>query len=854
MYKFETVSVIPQMPEKIKRLWELAYNFWFSWNAPCRALFRAINPELWTETSHNPVKFLMCVQEKNLQTAAASEQFMRDYQRVLQQFDHYMTKESWFEQNYPEMKNETIAYFSAEFGLHESHPIYSGGLGLLAGDHLKSASDLGLPLVGVGLLYEYGYFTQMIDQEGQQQAAYILQDFAKRPVFPVLTDGQESLIKLLMGEKEIWIKLWQCHVGRIQLYLLDTNVWQNPPEFRQITSQLYGGNRNTRIAQEIVLGIGGVKALRYLGINPTAWHINEGHAAFLILERIREMMAAGLSFQESREIISNNTLFTTHTPVPAGHDLFQEQLVKDYLGRYCQEMGLDIAQLLEMGWDQERQEFNMTLLALKQSDFCNGVSKLHAQVSQKIFKNFYPQIPVEEIPVSHVTNGIHTSSWLAQDLKQVYQIYLGEDWEEQLTNQNIWQNIYNIPDNLLWMIHKFLKEKLVNYARENLKARMIRNQEPLHRIKEAEQYLNCNALTLGFARRFATYKRATLLFKDRERLKKILNNPERPVQIIFAGKAHPADVEGQNLLKEIIAISQEPDFLGKIIFLENYDIHIARNLVQGVDVWLNTPRRPQEASGTSGQKAAVNGVLNFSILDGWWPEAYDQGNNGFAIGEAREYQDEAMQDKDDSFSLYNVLEEEIIPLYFKQVNGIPLEWVKKMKNALASISPAFSTERMVQEYTNRFYILSIQRWHYFNRNNYQAAARLSHFKDYLTQNWPQVKITRLESSASSAITLGDPIKIQAWVQLGAITPQDIALELVYGQIDQQNNFSQLTIVPLQYSQEYQPDGHYYQGTFHLPQGTYSYTVRVVPKHSDLCHKFELPLIAWPSCQDAKSSQ
>ncbi len=844
MYKLETVSVIPRLPKDLNRLWELAYNFWFSWNSPCRALFRTIDPPLWTETKHNPVKFLMSVREEALQKAAANEQFRRDYQKVLQQFDHYLGKESWFAQNYPELREEKIAYFSAEFGLHESHPIYSGGLGLLAGDHLKSASDLGLPLVGVGLLYEYGYFTQMIDQEGRQQAGYILQDFAKRPVSPVLTEGQESFVSLLIGEREVLVKLWQCQIGRVQLYLLDTNVRQNPPEFRQITSQLYGGNRSTRIAQEIVLGIGGVKALRHLGINPIAWHINEGHAAFLILERIRELMAVGLSWQEAREIISKNTLFTTHTPVPAGHDLFQSSLVEEYLGRYCREMGLELAQLLELGWDQERQEFNMTLLALKQSDFCNGVSKLHGRVSQEIFKNFYPQIPVEEVPVSYITNGIHTATWLAQDLKQIYQIYLGEDWEENLTNPNMWKKIYHIPDNLLWMVHKSLKEKLVNYARSNIKARLLRNQEPIHQIKEVDQYLDCNALTLGFARRFATYKRANLLFQDREHLKKILNNPEKPVQIIFAGKAHPADLEGQKLLKEVIEISQDPDFAGKIVFLENYDIHIARTLVQGVDVWLNTPRRPQEASGTSGQKAAANGVLNFSVLDGWWPEAYN-GHNGFAIGEAKAYQNPEIQDKDDCFSLYNILEEQIIPLYFKQTNGIPLEWVKKMKNSLFSISPAFSTERMVQEYTSRFYVPSMQRWQYFIRNNYQAAAQLSQFKAYLTSHWNQVKITRMENSAGSEITLGEKIQVKVWVQLGTINPQDVELELVYGQLDQQHNLSQLVICPLSYGKEETKGKHYYQGELDLPQGTHTYTVRVVPKHPDLCHKFELPLIAWP---------
>ncbi len=843
MYTFRTVSVKPKLPEQIGRLKELAYNFWFSWNAPCRALFRTINDALWDEVNHNPVKFLMQVNEEDLEKAVADDAYMKHYHKVLKAFDRYMGRETWFDKKHPSCLEAPVAYFSAEFGLHESHPIYSGGLGLLAGDHLKSASDLGVPLVGVGLLYRLGYFTQVIHQDGSQEALYVLQDFSERAVMPVITDGEESFVTIPMNGREVYVKIWKCLVGRVTLFLLDTNVPQNNVQDRKITDQLYGGDRETRISQEMVLGIGGVKALRKVGIHPIAWHINEGHAAFLLLERIRELVQSGLSFDKAKEIVSANTLFTTHTPVPAGHDLFNSWLIENYLGNYCTELGVDKNKLLELGWDESRKEFNMTLLALKQSDFCNGVSKLHGEVSQRMFSYLYPGVPVEEVPIDYITNGVHTSTWLAQEMKQLYQIYLGEDWHESITDSNIWSNVYDIPDHLLWVMHQSLKEKLIAFVRENIKNQRIRNQEPVHRIKEVDQYLNNHTLTIGFARRFATYKRAGLLFMDKERLKRLVNHPQYPVQIIFAGKAHPADAAGQDLIKQVCAISNEEDFRGKIVFLENYDIHMARSLVQGVDMWLNNPRRPMEASGTSGQKAAINGVLNLSILDGWWPEGYN-GKNGFAIGGMKEYTDTEMQDKDDSFSLYTILEEEVLPVYYEHEKGVPTEWIARMKNAIASISPLFSTERMVQEYTERYYIPSMKRWSYFTKDQYAAATKVSQFKQFVQENWRQVSITKVETSVGREINVGTMMDIVAWVQLGPLKPTDVALELVYGEVSEHGKLTGISILPMIYNGNCRDGGHCYLGQVILPQGILGYTVRVIPKHEDFGNKFELPLITW----------
>lgn len=843
MFSFSTMSVRPKLPEAIMGLKDLSQNLWFSWNYQARMLFIKINNDLWEKVNHNPVKFLLSVHEEELEEAAQNPDYLSQYNEVMEQLERYKSTRVWFKEHYADLCCQTIAYFSAEFGLHESHPIYSGGLGLLAGDHLKAASDLGLPFVGVGLLYKQGYFEQSVNRYGWQEAYYPFHNFFERPITPAaVKDGEEMLVTLDLPGRQLYVKVWLALVGTVRLVLLDTDLSLNEHGDRGITGQLYGGDSEMRLKQEMVLGIGGVRALRALGINPGAWHINEGHAAFLCLERIREYVSQGLNFDVAREAVKACTLFTTHTPVPAGHDIFAQELVEKYFYQMYRQMGLGSQEFQSLARDASGTGmFNMTLLGMGLSSCCNGVSRLHGVVSRQMFSTFYPEIPVEEIPISHITNGVHTSTWLAQDIKDLYTLYLGTDWQDRLTDKALWKKIYDLPDTLLWGLHQTLKEKFINFARQRLVQQRRRNQEPVASVGEVKTFLSPEVLTIGFARRFATYKRATLLLRDKERLNRLVNNPEMPVQFIFAGKAHPADKAGQEMIKAVYDVSRLPEFQGKIIFLEGYDIHMARHLLQGVDVWLNTPRRPMEASGTSGQKAAANGVLNISVADGWWPEAFN-GENGFTVGEKHDYNNEELQDRDDCYSLFATLEGQVAPLYYKKENSIPREWVKMMKTSLATISPVFNTHRMVQEYTERYYSQLINRGHYFSRDNFQVAQRIRDYKRFMVDNWCQVKIKGVETSARRAMDVGEMLTVKAWVHLGAMGAKDVEVEVVYGDVTEQG-LKNISISPMQH-QENQGDTLVYLAQVILPQGTFGFTVRVRPQHPDFLHRFELPLVRW----------
>ncbi len=844
MYSFRTVSIKPRLPRLIEGLGEISRNFWFSWNIPAQNLFKRINEKLWEDVNHNPVKFLLLVNEEDLEETALDEEYLKLYRQVMEDFHRYLNKESWFQKKYPGMGDKVIAYFSPEFGLHESHPIYSGGLGLLAGDHMKSASDLGLPFVGVGLLYKHGYFNQIVNREGRQEAHYPYHNFYDQPIQPVFNGrGEEVVIKVEFPGRDVFVKVWRSRVGRVDLILLDANISLNSFEDRAITGQLYGGDRSVRISQEILLGIGGVRALRKLDIHPSAWHTNEGHAAFMLVERLRELVTEkGISFDTAVEAVRSCSVFTTHTPVAAGHDLFPAEMMDHYFSHLYGVPGMGREEFLKLGWDQGRGMFNMTLLAMRLSGYCNGVSRLHGEVSRELFSGLYPGIPVEEIPVTHVTNGIHTFTWLAQEIKDLYSIYLGSDWQERVTDRQMWKNNFDLPDNLLWVVHQSLKERMIRFARNVLKKQRIRNQESYDRIREVENFLRPGVLTIGFARRFAAYKRAGLLFRDRERLSRLVNHPERPVQIIYAGKAHPADTEGQELIRLVYEVSNEQEFKGKIVFLEDYGIDMARYLLQGVDVWLNTPRRPLEASGTSGQKAAANGVINVSVLDGWWPEAYN-GKNGFAIGEKRKYSDNEMQDRDDCYSLYSLLEEKVVPAYYRQEMGFPGEWVQMMKNSMQTITPVFSTERMVQEYTNRFYVPLIKRGERFARDRYSLAEKMREYKQLLSQNWSQVEIIRVETNVTREMSVGDALMLKASVRLGPIRPDDVDLEIVYGSVSEKGLYN-ISTAPMLFEGAEEGGLYSFSGQVILPQGTFGYTVRVRPGSPDLLYKFELPLVAW----------
>ncbi len=843
MYYFRTVTVNPKLPDRISRLQEIAYNFWFSWNPRATGLFRIINESLWEAMYHNPVRFLINVQQEELDAAANDPHFLAEYDAVIDDFDRYMHEEKWFQRQYPNHNGQVIAYFSAEFGLHESLPIYSGGLGLLSGDHTKAASDLGLPFVGVGLLYKHGYFTQRLNSDGWQQSEYPCLNFAEMPIKPVVDEqGKDVIIPMDFPGRKVYLKVWKVNVGVVSIYLLDADIQMNSQQDRMLTGQLYGGGKDMRISQEIILGIGGVRALRALGFNPFAWHVNEGHAALLCVERIRELVSQGVPLATAKEAVKSNTLFTTHTPVPAGHDIFDFDMVERYLHPFYTEMGMSKEDFMKLGTAAGSQGFNMTLLALNCSAYANGVSKLHGEVSRKMFHYIYKPIPLEEVPIGSITNGVHTKTWLAPELAELFSKYLGSDWEQHISEESTWSKIKDIPDDTLWEVHKHLKKKTIEYVRQNLKEQRRRNKESIKKIMEVDNYLNPDALTIGFARRFATYKRATLLFKDKQRLARLLNDPERPVQIIYAGKAHPADQPGKELIKQIYDLSNEEPFKGKIVFLENYDINMARYLVQGVDVWLNTPRYPMEASGTSGMKAGVNGVLNCSVLDGWWPEGYN-GENGFAVGEDKEYPNEEEQDRDDAYYLYSVLEEVVIPDYYDRKNGISPHWLKRVKSCLSSIPWEFSTERMVKDYTEKYYVNCIRRWLEFSQNNYEVAAKVKEFKQFMQENWHQVVVQSVETKGKDDMLVGERLEIEAVVKLGPIWYKDVCVEVVCGQ-EVDNTLEEIKLITMEHMEQISEGLHRYRAEIELAQGTYGYTIRVRPGSPYFANIFELPLVSW----------
>ncbi len=849
MKVFGRVTVFPIMPPRISRLYELAYNLWWSWHPEALDLYCTLDPLLWEEAGHSPVRFLSEVQPALLETAAGDAAYLDRYDRVMREFDHYMhpgPDETWFAREYPEYADKVIAYFSAEFGLHEALPIYSGGLGILSGDHCKEASDLGLPFVGVGFLYPQGYFRQHITREGIQEAFYDKLHFSEAPATPALgADGNEVMIQVDLPGRRIHAKVWKVQVGRIPLYLMDTDVEPNTPGDRELSARLYGGDREIRISQEIVLGIGGVRALRALGIDPAVWHINEGHAAFMNLERCRELVAQGLSFNEAREAVAANSLFTTHTPVPAGNDTFSYDLVDKYFGSFWGQLGLSRDQFMEVaredhGWGPT---FGMTVLALRLTDQHNGVSKLHGEVSRAMWQFLWPGIDADEVPIEYITNGIHSPSWIAPEMNALFKRYLGDDWSEHVDNTGFWKRIDSIPDEELWRVHMQRKQALIDYTRQHLRGHHLRLGEGAQQMAEFEKMLDPNALIIGFARRFATYKRATLIFRDPERLRRMVNNPSCPVQIIFAGKAHPADGPGKALIEQVYRVSRSDAFRGKIVFLENYDINMARFLVSGADLWLNNPIRPHEASGTSGQKASLNGLPNCSIMDGWWAEAFN-GQNGWAIGEEREYHDADVQDEADSLSLYRTLEEDIIPLYYDRgADGIPHGWIDVMREAIRTCAPRFSMRRMVKDYTTRFYVPAMQQGMRIEQTHFDQARVLAKWKEKVRRAWPGLELYA-EGQRDGQLSLGEGIEMHAWVRASDLRPEDLTVELVYGEASDDHVVAQHTL-PMNYIKQEQDGSLRYELRLQPPEsGSIAYGVRVLPNHPALANKHEMGLVRW----------
>jgi len=712
--RIHSFRVVPSLPEALKPLLEIAKNLWWSWTPDAVALFIRLDPELWTLHRHNPIKLLGSVSQDRLEKAARDESFLHEIYRVYSRLDQHCSRSGWFKNTHPESSDMTIAYFSAEFGLTECFHIYSGGLGILAGDHLKSASELALPMVGVGLLYQHGYFRQYLNADGWQQETYPDIDFDNQPISRVLNDkGEWIKVHVSMPGRTVTIGVWRAMVGRIPLYLLDTNVPENLRDDRQITRNLYGGDVETRIQQEIVLGIGGMRALEAMDIEPDICHINEGHAAFLGLERIRRLISdKKMSFDAASQMAAASHVFTTHTPVPAGIDRFHPSLVERYFRDFVGDLGIDMEGLQALGRENvfDRNEFfSMAVLAIRISSCVNGVSKLHGEISRKMWRGIWPGVPEEEVPIKHVTNGVHARSWLSRDLFSLFNRYLGYRWQHDPTDHTVWERVVDIPDEELWAVHSQRRRKLVTWARRRVRQQHADRGASTKAIEQAAALLHPEALTIGFARRFATYKRANLLLRDIDRLMKMLNDEKRPIQFIIAGKAHPADSAGKELIRELVHFSRSGNGdsgAGRVIFLENYDMAVARYMVTGCDIWLNTPRRGLEASGTSGMKAAVNGVVNCSILDGWWDEAY-LADIGYAIGRREEYSDDEEADSIESDNLYDLIEGHILPeFYDRDATGLPHRWVQRMKANIKSVAPFFNTNRMVQQYVEGFYLLA----------------------------------------------------------------------------------------------------------------------------------------------------
>lgn len=843
--------VLPRLPEPLKPLRDLAHNLWWTWNPEAIELFRRLDLDLWRESKHNPVGMLARIRQERFDRLARDPAYIASLQRVLDAFHAYLNRPTWFQDNYGEEQVGTIVYFSAEFGLHECLPIYSGGLGVLAGDHLKSASDLGLPLVGVGLLYRQGYFHQYLTNDGYQFEDYPDLDFSVLPITPVRADGGEQRqVTIDVSGHPVKVNIWKVSVGRTPLYLLDTNVPTNRPEDRDITARLYGGDQVTRIRQEIVLGIGGMRALESLGIDPAVCHMNEGHSAFLALERIHQKMKhEGLNFEEAKELVATGTVFTTHTPVPAGIDRFPKTLVTQYLSSYCHALGIDTETLMALGRfnaEDPNEEFCMAVLALRLAYLSNGVSQMHGEVSRKMFSAVYPGVPVNEVPITSITNGVHIRSWLSRDVAHLFDQYLGPQWTDDPLNQTVWQRVELIPDAELWRSHERLRERLVAFARRRLKQQLLARGAPPAEVDSADEILDPEALTIGFARRFATYKRAALLLRDPQRLTRILTDPHRPVQIILAGKAHPKDESGKELIKKVVQFSKQPAVRNRIVFLEDYDMSIARLLIEGVDVWLNTPVKLNEASGTSGMKVIPNGGLNMSVLDGWWPEGYD-GTNGWAIGDRRIYNNQDYQDFMESEAVYELLEKEVVPMFYDRgVDGLPRRWIAMMKSSMKSCSPVFSTNRMVREYTDRFYLPAARRWKRFSEDQFSVARKIATWQHNLVEKWDEVRIERVEADIPSEATVGNTLPVSAEIRLGSIDPNDVAVELYYGPVDARGLITTGSAVPLSCQGQNGDEGSYrYAGVIPCEySGQYGYALRIVPDHPEMAARYHVGLVRW----------
>ncbi len=869
MLKIRNYTVLPALPESLKDLDTIAFNMFWSWDRHFIDLFKRIDPQLWATYGHNPVKLIGNVGQERLDTLAEDHGFLSQLQRAADALKRYLEGPSWFDKACSGTARPLIAYFSAEFGIHECLPIYAGGLGVLAADHLKSASDLGVPLVGIGLLYQKGYFRQYLNVDGWQQEVYVENDFYNMPVELVRRDdGRPLTVSVEYPGRAVEAQIWYASIGRVKLYLLDANLPSNSPTDRMITTSIYGGDREMRIWQEIMLGIGGFRALTALGIQPTVCHMNEGHTGFMTLERIRQIMnSSGAGFDQALEAAKAGNVFTMHTPVRAGVDEFTTDLMDKYFEDYLPTLGIDRARFLAFGRilaGDDGETFKMPILAMRMSSYINGVSELHGRVSRELWSCLWRGVPSSEIPIASITNGVHLKSWLSQETASLYERYVGPGWLEEPADAAAWENLSRIPDEELWRCHQRCRERLVAFTRNRLKTQMQRRGTYHSELNHAEEVLNPEALTIGFARRFAVYKRANLLLKDPDRFAKILTNPKRPVQIIFAGKAHPRDTEGKEIIRQIIHFASQFDVRRHIVFLEDYDINVAKVLVRGVDVWLNNPRRPWEASGTSGMKAAINGALNISTLDGWWCEGY-RPDGGWVIGAGETYDDHDYQDMVESQAIYNVLENEVVPLFYtRSADNLPRAWIHRMKNSISHIAPRFNTRRMLTEYTQNCYLPAQKKWRYLTDENMTKAGTLSQWKSNIKAAWPKLQIKDVQvqfGNGSSAekldmrnpqLRVGSELKVAALVKLGPLSPDDISVELYHGPLDARGGITDGSIVKMDCRGSAGADGeHWFSGlTPCRASGRRGVAVRILPRHPDLVNPYEMGLILWEAPHDS----
>jgi len=845
----QTFQVLPYIPEKLKFLEELARNLWWCWNLDAIDLFRRIDPKLWDVSGRNPVAFLTLIESQRMEDLAADKGFLANMEQVEEQFRQQMTA------THGDLMDgldspDAIAYLSMEFGIHESLPFFAGGLGVLAGDHLKAAADLGIPIVGIGLFYQNGYFHQYLNHDGWQQEDYLQTDVFHLPVERARDkEGRELRITVAGPEGDIHLVAWKLQIGRVTLLLLDTNLPENPSHIREINARLYHSEGKIRLAQEVILGIGGMRALAAMGIQPVVCHLNEGHCTFASIERVSQIMKEKqVDLSTAIAISARTTIFTTHTPVAAGHDEFAPDMVKPYLSPFADRFGITPKALLHWGQingNQDSSPFSMFVLGMRYAQYCNGVSELHGSVARNMWAHIWPAMPKEEVPITHITNGIHIPSWISIENAQLYQRYLGPQWQlEACRSQELIDRVEDIYNEELWRAHEMSRTRLIRSCRRFMAEQYGRRNAPKSEMQEAASVLDDDVLTIAFARRFATYKRATLLLQDMERFKAILRSKEFPVQFIFSGKAHPKDNEGKELIQQLVQFARHPEFRHKLIFLEDYNINIARHLVQGADVWLNTPRRPYEACGTSGMKAAANGVLNVSILDGWWCEGYDT-ETGWAIGGGEEYEDARYQDAVESRALYNILENDVIPCFYeREAGGVPTRWLKKMKASMRLILEQFCAHHMIESYYRQFYVPAVENYHQLTADGAAEAQRLRTFHERLMEKWEQITIDQPVGRQDGPFRVGSSLTVTCDVFLGELAPEEVRVELYYGRIKRIDRIKDGQVEPMAVDEDLGQGKYRYACSLACQDaGRFGFTVRIVPAGDDYI-RYTPGLITW----------